>query len=218
MEPEFWHERWAKNEIGFHLKDVNPFLLKHWSALQSSSSDSVFVPLCGKSVDLIWLSKQCASVVGIELNQQAVEAFFSEHHLTPEITQSEHLTLYQAGNITLYCGDIFQLRKGDVENCSLIYDRASLVAFPSEMRRLYSAKLDELFNTPHKRLLIAFDYDQQLMNGPPFAVSPEEVDTLFGQDKQITHLETASVLEQNKRFKERGITALLEHVFIVEKR
>ncbi|MGB1428237.1 MAG: thiopurine S-methyltransferase, partial [Cycloclasticus sp.] len=70
----------------------------------------------------------------------------------------------------------------------------------------------------HKRLLIAFDYDQQLMNGPPFAVSPEEVDTLFGQDKQITHLETASVLEQNKRFKERGITALLEHVFIVEKR
>jgi len=218
MDPNFWHERWVKGEIGFHLNDVNPFLLKHWSALQASPNESVFVPLCGKSVDLIWLSRRCANVVGIELNQKAVEGFFSDNQLSPSIIQSEHFTLYQANNISLYCGDLFQLQQSNIANCTLIYDRASLVAFPPDMRRLYTSKLDELFSFPHKRLLITFDYNQQLMDGPPFAVSPDEVNFLFDSNQQISHLESASVIEQNQRFQKRGINSLFEHVFIIEKR
>ena len=218
MKKEFWHERWALDEIGFHKKDLNPFLLEHWPSLNASENDSIFVPLCGKSLDLLWLSQQCRKVVGIELSQKAVEDFFASNGMTPEIIQSEHFSLYQAENIHIFCGDIFQLEQVDIADCTLIYDRASLVAFPPEMRKLYVKKLDELFSFPHKRLLITFDYDQQLMNGPPFAVSPSEVSDLLDSHYRIKRLESASIIEQNQRFKERGLSSLFEHVFVIEKR
>ena len=218
MKKEFWHQRWALDEIGFHRKDLNPFLLEHWPELNASENDSVFVPLCGKSVDLLWLSQRCKKVLGIELSQKAVEDFFSSNDMTPQITKSEHFSLYQAANIHILCGDLFKLEQADIADCTLIYDRASLVAFPPDMRTLYAKKLDQLFNFPHKRLLITFDYDQQLMNGPPFAVSPNEVNELLAEDYHIKRLESASVIEQNKRFKEKGLSSLFEHIFVIQKR
>jgi len=33
MEVEFWHEKWQKNEIGFHENKPNPILVKNIEAL-----------------------------------------------------------------------------------------------------------------------------------------------------------------------------------------
>lgn len=52
METSFWHRRWLNNEIGFHQSEVNPFLLEHFSALQLPPGRRVFVPLCGKTLDI----------------------------------------------------------------------------------------------------------------------------------------------------------------------
>ncbi|ORU89634.1 MAG: thiopurine S-methyltransferase [Cycloclasticus sp. symbiont of Poecilosclerida sp. M] len=218
MEHDFWHERWAKNETGFHLDRANPFLKKHWGTLQASSNDSIFVPLCGKSLDLTWLAQRVKHVIGIELSQKAVDNFFAGNDLKPDISQHENLIEYRYKNVTLYCGDFFQLTPADVNACQFIYDRACLIAFPQEMRRAYANKLLELFPQKTRTLLITLEYPQAEMDGPPFSVQTDEVENLFKLHNSIKCLETKDILEKSQRFKDKGITALLERVFILEKR
>ncbi|HIL92116.1 MAG TPA: thiopurine S-methyltransferase [Cycloclasticus sp.] len=218
MEQDFWHERWTKNEIGFHLKDTNPFLITHWDALGSTSDDTVFVPLCGKSNDLLWLAERVKHVIGIELSQQAIEGFFSENKLTPEVTKGECFTEYRYKNITLLCGDLFQLTQHDLVDCEFVYDRASLIALPPKMRKDYAKKLEELLPNERQRLLLTIEYPQHEMNGPPHAVPPEEVQRLFAERFDIATMESKDILAESQRFKDKGITQMHEHVFLLSRK
>ncbi len=216
MNNDFWNERWQKNEIGFHRKSINHYLVNHWQTLGSSPNDSVFVPLCGKSVDLIWLAKQCRSVLAIELSMKAVADFFTENNLSPKVSENENFQVYRAENITILCGDFFKMERSDIAACSIIYDRASLIAFPPNMQEEYAKKLDALFPNPHKRLLITLDYDSSIMNGPPFATSPSTVNRLFSE-YEVDHLESINIIDHSPHFEKKGLTSLIEHVFYIEK-
>jgi len=76
MQADFWQKRWERDQIGFHLAEVNPYLQQYWPALGLAAQTRVLVPLCGKSLDLIWLADQGFEVLGIELAEKAVEDFF----------------------------------------------------------------------------------------------------------------------------------------------
>ena len=120
MEPKFWQERWARNQLGFHLPEVNPYLERHWPSLALAEGAKVLVPLCGKSLDLMWLATQGHRVLGVELSEQAVEAFFSEQSLTPRITQRGVFTVYQADLIEVWCGDFFALDAEVLADCTAV--------------------------------------------------------------------------------------------------
>ena len=128
MEPTFWRERWARNQIGFHLPQVNPHLQRHWPQLGLAAGAQVLVPLCGKSLDLVWLASHGHPVLGVELSEQAVQAFFSEQGLTPRISQHGVFSVYQADVIEVWCGDFFALDAEAVADCCALYDRAALIA------------------------------------------------------------------------------------------
>ncbi|MDF1829854.1 thiopurine S-methyltransferase [Cycloclasticus pugetii] len=215
MDTNFWHERWAKSEIGFHLNDVNPYLIEHFAALKPKANAAVFVPLCGKSKDLIWLAEHTEKVIGIELSKKAVEDFFKENKLTPSITQGERFSTYRYENLTIICGDLFELTADDVAAYQLVYDRASLIAFPADMRARYVEKLNELLPNKTQRLLITVDYPQHEMSGPPFSVTPDEVQQHFSARYEIQCLVSEDILEQSKRFKAKGVSRMLEHVFLL---
>ena len=71
MEHQFWHERWAKKEIGFHEGTVNKYLHDHWEQLAGKGTGAVLVPLCGKAHDMWWLHDRGHPVLGIELSEVA---------------------------------------------------------------------------------------------------------------------------------------------------
>lgn len=87
MQADFWHARWANNQIGFHLDEINPYLMRHLSRLRLQAGERILVPLCGKTLDLAWLAAQGLEVLGVELSEKAVSDFFEEHDLRPEIDQ-----------------------------------------------------------------------------------------------------------------------------------
>jgi len=62
-----WESRWQEGRIGFHLPEVNSYLLRYSDKLLTQNRGSVFVPLCGKTLDLHWLAGRTKKVVGIEL-------------------------------------------------------------------------------------------------------------------------------------------------------
>ena len=169
MEHDFWHRRWEKNQIGFHEGAPNTLLTAHFAALKVPAGGRVFVPLCGKSHDLAWLRAQGYRVVGAELSRLAVEQFFAEHSLTPEITQGGLFERFEAEGVTILVGDIFDLDDRTLGPIDAVYDRAALVALPEPMRKRYAAYLPELTNRV-RQLLVTFVYDQSLQPGPPFSV------------------------------------------------
>lgn len=213
MEPKFWQERWARNQIGFHLPEVNPYLQRHWPQLALAEGSKVLVPLCGKSLDLMWLASHGLRVMGVELSEQAVEAFFSEQNLVPRITRRNAFTVYQADLIEVWCGDFFALDAEALIGCAALYDRAALIALPPLMRAQYAEQLSRLLPSGCQGLLITLDYDQTQKAGPPFAVTDEEVKVLFGSDWTLKALQEQDVLQESWKFVQEGVTQLDERVY-----
>ncbi len=218
MNTEFWLERWHRREIGFHLDEINTHLQEHWPRLGLQPGTRVFVPLCGKTLDLIWLVSQGFQVFGVELSEIAVQAFFEEHELTPEISEMPPFRRYQVGELTVLCGDYFALEPHHTEDVGAIFDRASLIALPPDMRGSYAAQLKRLFARPRDTLLITLNYDQTKMSGPPFAVGTGEVARLFGGTHRIEELAAFDALDDSPNFRRRGLTALLEQVYALRPR
>lgn len=178
MDAGFWLTRWRENRIGWHQSTINPFLAAHWPALGVAQSGTVFVPLCGKSRDMLWLRDQGYRVLGVELSELAAHVFFAENHLAVSCVQHGCFTAWHAEGVTLLQGDFFDLQPADLGGVGAVYDRASLIALPAEDRARYVAHLLALL-PPVPTLLVTLECDQHEMFGPPFSVPESEVRALF---------------------------------------
>jgi thiopurine S-methyltransferase len=192
MEASFWHQRWEKNEIGFHEASANPLLLNHLPSLQLSQPSRVFIPLCGKTLDIHWLLNQGFHVVGAELSELAITQLFTELGLTPEIVQRGKLRHYQARHIDIFVGDIFELTAEMLGHVDAIYDRAALVALPKELREKYTTHLVTISHGA-PQLLICYVYEQSQLSGPPFSVDDVEVRQHYQAHYILQLLENAEV-------------------------
>lgn len=215
MKKEFWLERWERSEIGFHQGEINPYLLRFWPELKVARDHEVFVPLCGKSLDVVWLRQQGSFVLGVELSPIAVKDFFREQGKLPERARGGKFDNYIADGICISCGDFFDLRKEDMAKVSAVYDRASLIALPPEMRERYARHLVDILPSATQVLLVTVDYPQAEMQGPPFAVSVNEVEALYGKYADIRLLAQEDVLAQNPRFQQRGVSRMQENIFLL---
>ena len=209
MEASFWHERWEENDIGFHLSETNPLLLAHFSALGLNKGQRVFVPLCGKTLDIHWLLGQGLQVAGAELSELAVTQLFSDLELEAEIIELENLKKFKAQNIEIYVGDIFSLDQQTLGKVDAVYDRAALVALPDTLRSKYTQHLMSLTQTVDQ-LLFCFDYDQKLMPGPPFSISIDEAMQHYATTYQMNLLDSVDLPEGLK-----GKCAATEHVWFL---
>ncbi|RMG57522.1 MAG: thiopurine S-methyltransferase [Gammaproteobacteria bacterium] len=218
MEPEFWLQRWEAGQTGFHLDEVNRHLEQHWPQLGLHAPAGVFVPLCGKSLDLLWLRGQGHAVLGVELSPKAVEAFFAENGLQPAVLPRPPFVDWHLDGLNILQGDFFDLEPDDTAECWGLWDRASLIALPPGMRARYAAHLTRLMPHGCRGLLVTLEYPQAQMDGPPFSVEGDEVERLFGGDWAITPLAEHDVLEEQPRFRERGLEWLTERIWRMERR
>ena len=213
MKKQFWIERWQLNEIGFHQDNINTYLESWWQKLNTIPGTQVFVPLCGKSRDMLWLLGQGYKVLAVEVSSLAVENFFSENDLEPVIKNQGEFVSYEINDLTILCGDIFSITKNDLKEVTAVYDRASLVALPPEMRKQYSDHLMAILPAESETLLITLEYCQKEMNGPPFSVTEKEVCDLYAERFQVEALSEHDILDESPRFKKRGLTRFIEKVY-----
>lgn len=192
MDANFWHQRWGKVQIGFHKKEANLLLVKYFKELHLAKGSRVFVPLCGKTLDIAWLLSNNYRVAGAELSQLAIDQLFLELGVEPKITVVGQAKYYSAKNIDIFVGDIFDLTGEMLGPVDAIYDRAALVALPDEMRNHYSEHLMQITNKA-PQLLIHYEYDQNLAEGPPFSVPNEDVNRLYQNSYDLTLMESTNV-------------------------
>ena len=187
MDAQFWHDRWQEGRLGFHEGKANRMLEAHIGALALGEGARIFVPLCGKAVDIPWLLSRGYHVAGVELSEIAVRDLFAEMGMTPEVTAQGALQRYASQGVELFVGDIFDLTAKTLGPVAAVYDRAALVALPEEMRRRYAAHLAEITGRV-PQLLVTFEYDQTVMAGPPFSLSEDEVRACHEARFTITQL------------------------------
>ncbi len=216
MQPEFWLQRWQNNRIGFHRRQVMPLLQKHWPALQLPAGSRVFVPLCGKSLDMHWLAAQGHRVLGVELSPLAIRQFFAEAGLEPAVYESRYGEHFTAGPIEIIRGDAFGLDAELLADVRGVYDRAALVALPTQTRKRYADELCERLPDGSRGLLITLEYPQQERAGPPFSVPESEVHALFARDWRVDLLERRRIPSDNPDYVD-GVSQLDTAVYALRK-
>jgi len=206
---EDWLGRWDQGRTGWHEPAGNEGLKTHWPVLPEGSS--VLVPLCGKAPDLLWLAERGHVVVGIELSDIAVTGFFDEHDLEFECESIGSLDRYSAKKypITLYCGDYFSFQSQTFDS---LYDRGALVALPKDLRPHYVEHTRQLLKPDATRLIITLEYDQFVVNGPPFSVQAEE---LAGYWDDLVRVGAQSDIDNcPPKFRKAGLTDIVEVVWL----
>ena len=192
MKASFWQQKWERGEIGFHESDVNPFLKEHFAKLKLAKGSRIFLPLCGKTLDISWLLAGGYQIVGAELSELAINELFAELGVAPRISNVGELLRYSAKDIDIWVGDIFAVSAEYLGTVNAIYDRAALVALPASMRVQYTSHLLNISGAA-PQLLITYEYDQLLMDGPPFSVGKDEVEQHYRTTYQLEAVESRTV-------------------------
>ena len=210
MEHNFWHERWASNDIAFHEGEPNTLLADHFGALAIPKGSRVFVPLCGKSRDIHWLLNEGFHVAGAELSEHAIRQLFEELAAEPTVVERGPLKHFAAPGIDIFAGDIFELTRETLGSVAAVYDRAALVALPEAMRKRYTAHLRILTgNAP--QLLVTLEYEEDLIPGPPFSILADEV--------RVHYDATHTICERESRYASSGLRGqypVTERAWILE--
>ena len=204
MEKQFWEEKWRAQELGFHLPFVHPILKRNLAAFNLPAGATVFLPLCGKTLDIGWLLDQGLRVVGVELSELAVNQLFESLGVRPDVSPWGDGRMWRHGALTVFQGDVFALTAGDLGDVAMVYDRAALVALPAAMRERYAAHLATV-TARAPQLLITFEYDQNRMDGPPFSVTAEDVKRLYGSSHVLECLSRKDVIDNQPASRERGL-------------
>lgn len=202
---EQWLARWREGHTGWHEAEGNPSLKKFWTA----TGKRVLVPLCGKTQDLIWLERQGNEVIGVELSELAVEAFFAENEIPYSCVEGA-LSAFVAKDrsITIYCGDYFQFSAGPFD---AYYDRGALVALPETMRGDYVEHTRTMLHTETAQLIISLEYDESIAAGPPFSVPAEEI---LGYWPKLQRVDAYDDIENGPpKFRNAGLDEMIEVVW-----
>jgi thiopurine S-methyltransferase len=215
IDSQSWIQSWKEGRTAFHRNEYHEKLLQYFPRLNPQRGQKVFVPLCGKSKDMLWLHEQGLVIHGVELYEGAVKAFFEENKLkVPQVSKKAGFVSYSGENLYLRCGDFFELREKDTYD--FVYDRAALVALPQTLRKKYAEQIGRCLKKGGKCLLIAYEYDPSQMEGPPFNISEKEITSLYGDLFSIQPLEKQKPLKEGTRLS--AVESLLQTVYILEKR
>lgn len=218
MDAEFWLERWQANDIGFHRDVFNTNLLEHWPSLELDTGTDIFVPLCGKSRDMLWLASRGHRIIGVELSALAIEQFFAENQLIPKRKAAANHQIYSAGAFEIWCGDIFNLPAEALSGIAAVYDRASLIALPPDMQTRYAGFMRASLRATTPTLLLTLTYDQSKMKGPPFSIPVENVRDLYSAGFEIEERAHKQVIELNKNLQKRGLTSVIESCYVLRRK
>ena len=196
MEMKHWSQMWDTNHIGFHKSEPHSDLVTHEKLFLQEKS-RVFLPLCGKSLDLVYLADKGHEVCGCEFVEKAVKDFFAEQNLEYVLDDDpkSSIPVYKAVSkpITLYQGDFFSLSSSIIGKFDAIWDRASLVAINPFQRQDYAKVMLELMTPNSKYLLNSFIITGENYRGPPHSVPTEDINKMYGKSCDIKVLDTKQV-------------------------
>ncbi len=212
-----WLKFWENNETNWHGDKITQELVEYFELFELEPRDKVFVPLCGKSLDMIYIMNQGFSVVGVEISEIGVRQFFSENNLTYKITKVDDFDLYSSENLEIYCGDFFSLTSKHLNNVKAVLDSKSLIALDPDLRQKYAKHLNDIISLGVRILLVTLNYPQHQMSGPPFSVDESEVESLFSMTFESRELRSFNDIENGLKLERAGVDFINNAAYCLRK-
>jgi len=219
---DYWEFRWQYDYIGWHQKTGNKYLMDYMNehylkTVQDTSQIRVFVPLCGKSQDMIRLYELGFTVVGVEYAPKAIDEFFSENSIptldNPKYGTGDKVFAASAdGRLIIGHGDLFTFTPESLPftQYDLIWDRGSLEALNLADRPKYSNLMLSLLKSDGVYLTDTKDYDITQYGGPPLKANTEDLQKLYGDRCSVEEVYREDMLALDNPSREkwwnRGIT------------
>ena len=88
----------------------------------------------------------------------------------------------------------------------------------AEARERYAQHFATLMPAGSRTLLVAFEYEQAIRDGPPFSVEPDEVQRLYGDFFRVEELERVDIIGESPKFAATGLDALHEVAYLLTRR
>ncbi len=217
MENNYWLDKWQTKDIAFHEQNINADLIAYIDKLNLQPGDCIFVPLCGKTQDMLWLAEKGFRVMGVELSPIACNDFFAELNVTPHISKQSNFTKYQYENIELLCGDLFNLTNSDLPNIHAVYDCKALIALPPDLRKKYIDHIVKCAGIKIRILLLTRE-TRCSVEPPPFPVSKAEVELLYGSYFDVQLLKCLAVTDIPERLIKKGYAEMTESVYLISEK
>ncbi len=212
-----WLKFWENNETNWHGDNVTQELIEYFELFELEPRDKVFVPLCGKSLDMLYIMNQGFSVIGVEISEIGVRQFFNENNLTYKITKVDDFDLYSTENLEIYCGDFFALTSKHLNKVKSVFDRKSLIALEPEVRQKYVKHLNDIISVGARILLVTLQYPQHQMSGPPFSVDKSEVESLFSMTFESQELRSFNDIENGSKLERAGVDYINNAAYCLRK-
>ena len=197
-----WEQQWTTDKPEFYREEVNAMLIKqHHEFAGGRKNLRILVPLCGKSLDMIWLADQGHSVVGVELIRKGIEVFLCDNKLTH---REEPITLALEKQ-----GTVFKVNEKDISlfECSIfdfsaevageqfdcIWDRGSMTAINMMNEERLQQYRDIMLAClkPDGRYFLEFFAPAESLKGMSLLfkfISKKSLTELFGQQCTIRYL------------------------------
>ena len=220
MDTTYWLERWETGNTRFDEPEPHRYLTRFFEQVAPQKINPVFVPLCGKSVDMTWLLQQQQQVIGVEISPIPLQTFIQQNQLQPSLTHTTYGTVYQTNHCTLYESNLFDLPTDVLQPINLVYDRGALVALPwPDLRKQYIQWYQEKLPIGTRVLLISFETDANLSTsiGPPFPINSNELTQQFGIHFSIELLAREYLEDLQPHWRDRGLKQLYECAYCLEK-
>lgn len=209
MEISYWKSRWQKDNTGWHMQQIYPHLVRYWERLNLKEGANILVPLCGKSLDVQWLVNQDYCVIGVDVSEKAILELKDSLGISFKNISKGPFKGYLTESVQLWVGDFLKMQSSYIPAIDAIYDKAALIALPANMRCKYAAVIKRLCEPHTQMMLNCFEYCQQEMTGPPFAVFREEAEKLYGERFAIELMHEESIFDQLQKFHQRGLSSFL---------
>ena len=212
-----WLHFWENNETNWHSDTITQELVEYFELFELEPGDKVFVPLCGKSLDMIYIVNQGFSVVGVEISEFGIRQFFKENDLKYTFTKVDDFYLYSSENLEIYCGDFFSLTSKHLNNVKAVLDRKSLIALEPDLRQKYVKHLNDIISLGVRILLVTLHYPQHQMSAPPFSVDKSEVESLFSMTFETRELKSFNDLENESKLVRAGVDYINNAAYCLRK-
>jgi SAM-dependent methyltransferase len=159
-----WDELYYRGETPWEKGEPHPALLD-FLAENGSLTGEIFVPGCGSGHDVRAFSTKANHVVGVDIATRAI----AKAQARLPIANEEYLL-----------ADLFELPAEFDHRFDWVFEHTCFCALDPATRRQYVDTIVRLLK-PSGRLLAIFfinpDHDQE---GPPYRVSPVELEEFFG--------------------------------------
>jgi len=212
MYNKIWKNRWKTNDIGFHEPLSNPLLSRFLPSLNLSKNDPILVPLCGKSLDMDVLADLGFNVIGVELSNLAIKAYFEAREVKPKREKQGRFIRWSHDNIEILCGDIFDLTHQHIGHINALYDCTSLAAFPSELRPAYVRHFFERLSKLSQILLITSESSDDSISHSELTID-SEVNELYRHCYQVELLHGLNCLKRDPEHPESPMQLMDEKVY-----